>query len=721
MDRCSYTHRITEPGDQRGVIESDWHCPHAIYDNSDKCVFHLPPEELDLTDEEVAQRFCWVVNGDIRRDEDISEADRRRYLDTDLSPRERTQFIGAKFGDFHPPVRELVVLEAFRATGEPTPIDLRECSIDGVLDMTHMGIHHGIRLNGSSIGEFDGRKATVEGNMEFTGATIHAGAQLDEAHIGGRLELDAAYNRRESEFEPAVISEGLTASEAIVGDDTILNAVTVSGYLDFKRAEIEGALELRSRVSASVDAENDIGVISEAPAIEGNAKFTEATIEEGLTLQEATVGGTTRADEATVKGNAVVSSTTLEDGVTLSEARFESGLTLTGTSIGGVTDFTDSTFEHLELAPALTHSAWQVVDLTESDITEGRLGQPEDGRVFYDVTEATIGEVTVQASDDTPYRFVRFRNTEFDGFDFAGEAEKLGAVDWKLYTLSEAGYRAFADVAEFDDANQTVFKIADHFDPRLPPSLPTTNPESIRLLPEENEYFPDDVPMTDDVVGAIETLSAEIAALDPAELSTDPAGNITTTSVVRRVSTEPLVKALVRANRTVDVHRPSAREKAATQRRAKNAAREAGMENLAAHFFIDEMRAYRSMHAQKALDPDPDDTLVERLQAGYDWLGNGLLDLTTVYGERTNRVFVVALGTVGVFAVLFRLLSSPTPTGQGWGDYLLFSFQSFVAFILGSTPNVSNFYIQFVSAVEGFLGAFFTALIVFSLTRSVHR
>jgi len=75
-----------------------------------------------------------------------------------------------------------------------------------------------------------------------------------------------------------------------------------------------------------------------------------------------------------------------------------------------------------------------------------------------------------------------------------------------------------------------------------------------------------------------------------------------------------------------------------------------------------------------------------------------------------------------LFAFVFAFVD-PTSTYQGrvGEGYLLLSFQSFITFILGSTPQQSTFALEVASAIEGFLGAFLIALLVFTLTRSIHR
>jgi hypothetical protein len=76
--------------------------------------------------------------------------------------------------------------------------------------------------------------------------------------------------------------------------------------------------------------------------------------------------------------------------------------------------------------------------------------------------------------------------------------------------------------------------------------------------------------------------------------------------------------------------------------------------------------------------------------------------------------------------VLFWLVGDsfePSPPyGSNWG-YVLVSLGSFVTLIL-SAPSVAEnagFWVNFLAGIEGLLGVSFVALLVFTLTRSIHR
>lgn len=125
---------------------------------------------------------------------------------------------------------------------------------------------------------------------------------------------------------------------------------------------------------------------------------------------------------------------------------------------------------------------------------------------------------------------------------------------------------------------------------------------------------------------------------------------------------------------------------------------------------------YRSRHTHRERTATP------AWQAGYRWFSNGALGLVAGYGERPKRPLILSVVTIVIFAVLYWLAGSP-PTSEGplGTGYLLLSAQSFITFILASSPVTSDFVPQLLSSIEGFAGAFFTAVFVFTLTRSIHR
>jgi uncharacterized protein YjbI with pentapeptide repeats len=837
-DRCSYIHDVSDGSTFSDFDDDEWRCPHSSCEGTDLCIFHSPPDELDLSDKEVARRFSWVINGEARDEKNVTEGDRERYLSTDLTTEERKQFIGAEFGDLRPPVMELVTAEEFRSHQEETPLDLRESAVRGEMDFSRVDIFHSVYADMSKVSKIQFEGVDIGGSARFFSATIKNGVQFSEATIEDKVSLVEASIENTSWFIEATIEGNAEFRGATIEGGAEFRGATIEGEAKFSEATIEGGADFRETTigtnlwfgGATIEmfvgfrqaTIRNVAEFGEA-TIEGHAGFGEATIGGDARFNEATIGGGARFNETTIGGTAWFNETTIEDNakfrkvsvqsaVRFKEANIECDAEFNKASIEGVVDFEEASIEgvadfeeasiekanfgevtvennlnfgavtigstvsfknanikggarfnkstikgkliianmkvglgiflhqckieSISIAPVLTHSAWSIVDMSGSHIKKGTLAQPEHSRVFYDLTNATIGDVELKGGEDPAYQYARFQYTEFNDFDFDDAAEELSAVDWKLYTLTDgkdgtthrrSGWAAVAMASEFADAGSTARELRDTLcdTPDVAKRLDNNEP-SVQILTDELDDFRDTIPINDDNVrDAITSLASHIATLETEEYELIKEEQNIAERVPpeerESINTEPLTTALAEAMSDEAAVRPSPSEKEATQRNAKIAAREAGVEPYAANFYIWEMRNRRSKYAAEALHPDTDDSTVDRLQAAYKWLGNKLLDLTTVYGERTNRVVLVSLGWVGLFAVVYRLLAAPAPTGSGWGDYLLFSFQSFIAFILGGAPQTSSFSIQFASAIEGFTGGFFVALFVFALTRSVQR
>lgn len=154
-----------------------------------------------------------------------------------------------------------------------------------------------------------------------------------------------------------------------------------------------------------------------------------------------------------------------------------------------------------------------------------------------------------------------------------------------------------------------------------------------------------------------------------------------------------------------------------TYLKAKNGAKLVGDATAAAEFYRLELTHRRRNHAARAR---ADDSWSDRLTAAGRWTASALLDLTTGYGERPWRVIGSSVLVIGLFVVIYAAAFESAPYGSAFG-YLVFSVESFVALVLGGAPPIEQPLIRFVAQVEGFMGAFFIALFVFTLTRSVQR
>lgn len=161
---------------------------------------------------------------------------------------------------------------------------------------------------------------------------------------------------------------------------------------------------------------------------------------------------------------------------------------------------------------------------------------------------------------------------------------------------------------------------------------------------------------------------------------------------------------------------------------AKQGASESGDSETESMFFVRELRYRRRRYAAHARRAEF--SLAHRFDATVRWLTNGFLDLIAGYGERPQRTLLLSLAVI-----LGSALAYPATEGLTTGDAvvryashgspaaldgLYFSIVTFATLGLGDVHPVGDVG-RFVAASEGIVGAFLTAVFVFSLGRRVTR
>jgi len=169
---------------------------------------------------------------------------------------------------------------------------------------------------------------------------------------------------------------------------------------------------------------------------------------------------------------------------------------------------------------------------------------------------------------------------------------------------------------------------------------------------------------------------------------------------------------------------PSPSEQENAYLRAKNGALDVGETDAAREFHYREMLNRGRSYLEKAISTDQrlyslPRRFLNSLYFFQRWIVNQIFRSTCGYGERTSRVFLSSSLIVLFFAVVFYILSG----GNSYTDFLRnlsFSFQSFTALILGTPPS-DSLLVSVIVSFEAFLGPFFIALFVFTITQSLAR
>ena len=161
---------------------------------------------------------------------------------------------------------------------------------------------------------------------------------------------------------------------------------------------------------------------------------------------------------------------------------------------------------------------------------------------------------------------------------------------------------------------------------------------------------------------------------------------------------------------------------------AKQGAADIGDSETGSMFFVRELRYRRRRYAAHARAARH--STAHRGDAVLRWITSGFLDLIVGYGERPQRTAFLALAVILGCAVAFPATEGlvagdevVTYASHGLAavvDSLYFSILTFATLGLGDVHPTGTLG-RFLAAFEGLVGAFLTAVFVFSLGRRVTR
>ena len=629
---------------------------------------------------------------------------------------------------------ERVVLDGLDAGAD---VSFRHADITGQLSAAHS------RLDGA----LNCRGATVAGDVDVTGATAGGRFAFDFAEVGGTVtaikgSCVGRFTLKESAVG-AVAASGL----AVAGPDPAsdlpglqFRGVTVDGDVTVADCDCEGTL-----IGYDVTTGGDFDATG--ATIRDDVLFGQA---DGTALPEATIRGSLSLATATVGGTCLLAAREQYD---------------TGPEVGGVLSFEAAAVDELRLAPRLTHDRVSVVDCRGAAVGAGVFGQPDaGGPVAYDLTEATVGDVSIDGGGRPATETVWFDRTEFDGFRFAGEARAaFRADDWQLVDDEEPSADRIAYARAFPDANgyATDLRALLAAKPSVCSWLATTDPPydigavAARVFddfsvsateriakngPEQGDQLGRQVydreryragvatclarelhdvshpiePLFEEVGADVQTLA--VAVSGPSATADREHGDGRNGEAPRQRTDSDAAQAAVRDRLAAvladpEAVRPSVEELEQTYIDARKGADDVGDSSVAGNFFRHEARVRRRAH--------------RAANAYHRYASNWLFDLVAGYGERPLRPFAASVLTVVAFAGLFQLVWLTTPATppavyDGPVGATLLSLASFTAFLFGGI-DVAPFPLRAVATVESFLGAFLLALFVFTLTRSLHR
>lgn len=368
--RCAYEHDVS--GDRFDDVSGDrWSCPHPA--EGDRCVFHGEADDA------------------ARRD---------RLLAAVAADPSTNRFIGAAFGDLDLDYREID-----GRTGHP--IDCRDATF-GSLSWRFGRSDHPVDLRG----------ATVEGRFDVADTTFRRRVDLDDARFEGPVSVRLATFESWVGARRAVFAAPVDARDARFGAGLYAPDVEFATVADFTDARFDDELVCTGAGFAAGACFADVTVVD-------TARFDDATFEAPVACLRSSSGR--ERDDAPDFGDTA----TVDAAATFAGARFDKHLSFEGATFDG-----DLRLRDLRLARDLHCGDVRVetdaatVDLTETETVTGTVSAADD-RLTYELTDATVGDLDLV--DASSFDAVHFRDTQFEGFDFGGYKDLLGAVEYRLH------------------------------------------------------------------------------------------------------------------------------------------------------------------------------------------------------------------------------------------------------------------------------------------------
>lgn len=367
-------------------------CPHeAVADG--RCQFHLPPDH-DARPESPGDQLVAALRA------------------------ENPCFVGARFDGL-----DLAHRRIEGATNRP--LDLRHATVEGRVDLTNAVVGQQLAFAGLTAGAVDlddavvdggadGTAARVDGPVRAEDATVRSGdLVLRDAVVAGQLAAPGANLEGETLLDRATVGDGTTFWKATFGARASFERCTLAGDgANFRRATFERTGPTLTR--CTVEGDLDLS----AASFQGDGHLKSAEVEGDLAAGDLDVDGDLDARSIVVEGRTAVPRATVRG-----TARFGSAVL-----DGDRATFRWATLEEVGFLGTVAPP----VDLREAIVGGGRVRQPDEGTTYYDLGEATVGDVGLLSADRDPDRLdhYRFRDTTFDGFEFTPYVGRRG---WTIH------------------------------------------------------------------------------------------------------------------------------------------------------------------------------------------------------------------------------------------------------------------------------------------------
>jgi len=312
------------------------------------------------------------------------------------------------------------------------------------------------------------KKVNANGSISFSNNIFNKEANFNEGDFRG----DVSFDNCEFFGTTTFIGTTFNGGSAVLDDDVTFGNAVFHKLTRFRKATIGFANFSQCVFKAEVDLE-------EATFTE-KSNFTECKFQAKVKVQRALFKNDTDFsdamfesiadfDEVLFEGDGIFENITFKSDVIFRGAEFKGGTNyhredaiFTGTDFLGDVNFSeaiitsgnfndttylrDADFTELTITDELNvkGSSWEETayfDFTKATLPDGTITLPMEGYPRYDFTLATIGDITIKAENEDDSRvlldYIRFCDTEFNGFDFTNHTKYLDRNGWKIHTFKQ--------------------------------------------------------------------------------------------------------------------------------------------------------------------------------------------------------------------------------------------------------------------------------------------
>lgn len=622
-----------------------------------------------------------------------------------------------------------------------TDIDLSNTVVDGTvllvdspvgqtLSMTDAHLDGGLSLSGE-LPRIDAEGIRAAGDVRLTTDTDGAGPLLAPGGaFGDRLELSGSGSWRAVRLPNTTFTGAVTVATDIAGEfdavDTVFNDAAVL------QADIDDSLVVdRARFEERL-------AISEM-RVAGRTSVRGGRFERGLTIDDAVLSGLD-ASSATFSGAVEFGGSSVSGELSVADARFAGTLRLHGGPIGSL-DTSDAVFQDtvavktdidgscvlagarfdgaasfegidIEGPTSLEELRANTIDFTNvvfgADLDASRAAVERRATFSGMTVEGVTSFIRARSNDGASFKEAQFlAGTSFEGMAVAGRADFTDAqfadgpsfVDATLATAIFDGLRSTMAVPLVVDCTG-----AELGGGRITQSSPGARYD-----------------MTDAHLGPID-IDLSRASFEQYRLYR------TTFDGFRFSNRKALTAAGWEISQFGEDRATSPAGLETTYRLAKNGASQVGDSDAEGQFFTKEMEARETRHRD----------------AGSTWKAriNKLYRLSSGYGEQPMTVIASSAVAVLIFAAFIPIIKGAARLGEGASvktvgnellagtllptpyngvlGWLLLSAESFTTLVHGGT-RVVHPWLRGWGVIEGFMGAFFIALFLFTLTKAIDR